>query len=536
MTALRSRLARGCLLAAALASAVPAPLVAQNAPAVRLPSLGDAGGEDFSVGTERRLGEQIMSMVRRDPAYFDDPLLLEYVQTLWAPLMAAARARGNVGPDLDSAFAWQTFLVRDRSVNAFALPGGYVGVHLGLMAVTSSRDELASVLAHELSHVTQRHIARGIASANRQSLVGLAAMVLGVLAASRANSTDAAQAVIVGSQAAMVQGQLNFSRDMEREADRIGWGVFQDSGFAPAGMAAMFERLENASRLTDSGAYPYLRSHPLTIDRIGEARSRIEASSSAAQPAPALLMHSLMQARARVLMDPAVQSLRRAQALEAAGAPGPERVAALYGSALASLELREPGRAQAALDAALPLVRGAASGGDDEARARGALTLAQAQLALAQGQPGRALALLDGAAPPGAARGWLFARAQAALAASRDGDAPPAVRQSLEALQTWVAESKGDAAAWQWLSQCADRLGLKLRSLRAAGEAQAAGGDLAGAIDRLRAAQRQARSGPAPDFIEASIIDSRLRELTAQRRAELAELRGSPREERPPGP
>jgi predicted Zn-dependent protease len=536
MIELRSRFARGCMLAAALASAVPAPLVAQSAPAVRLPSLGDAGGEDFGVGTERRLGEQIMREVRRDPAYFDDPLLLEYLQSLWSPLLAAARARGNIGADIDGAFAWQAFLVRDRSVNAFALPGGYVGVHLGLMAATGSRDELASVLAHELSHVTQRHIARSIANASRQSLVGMAALLLGVLAASRANSTDATQAVIVGSQAAMAQGQLNFSRDMEREADRIGWGVFQDSGFAPAGMAAMFERLETASRLTDSGAYPYLRSHPLTIDRIGEARSRVEASSAAAAPVHAPLMHALMQARARVLMDPAVQSLRRAQALDSAGGPGRERVAALYGSALASLELRDPARAQSALDAALPLLRGAAAGADDEARTRGAFTLAQAQIALAQSQPERALALLDAAAPAGAARGWLFARAQAALAVARSGNTPPALRQSLEALQTWVAESRGDASAWQWLAQCAERLGLKLRALRAEGEAQAAGGDLAGAIDRLRAAQRQARSGPAPDFIEASIIDSRLRELTAQRRAELAELRGGAREERPPGP
>ena len=113
--------------------------------------------------------------------------------------------------------------MRDRSVNAFALPGGYVGVHLGLIAMTGTRDELASVLAHELSHVTQRHIARGIANSKRQSLIGLAAMILGVLAASRAGSADGANAAIVGGQAAAIQGQLNFSRDMEREADRIGF-------------------------------------------------------------------------------------------------------------------------------------------------------------------------------------------------------------------------------------------------------------------------------------------------------------------------
>lgn len=527
------------LLAAALATALPAPpLSAQTGSSVRLPALGDAAGEDFSIGTERRLGDQIMAEVRRDPAYYDDPLLLDYLQSLWTPLLAAARTRGHISADVGTTFAWEAFLVRDRAVNAFALPGGYVGVHLGLMAMTGTPDELASVLAHELSHVTQRHIARSLANASRQSLVGLAAMVLGILAASRANSGDAAQAAIVGGQAAMAQGQLNFSRDMEREADRIGWGVFQDAGFAARGMAAMFERLESANRLTDSGAYPYLRSHPLTVDRIGEARSRIDAAPALERaPARPALTHQLMQARARVLMEPAVQALRRVQAQDGAGQAGAERVAALYGSALASLALREPARAQAALDAALPLARSSAP---DDARAQLALALAQAEAWQAAGQAPRALAALNELRlPDGAPRPLLLARAQAAVAVRQGGgDASGALRTSVEALQTWVSEHKGDALAWSTLAQCAELQGLKLRSLRAQAEAQAASGDLLGAIDRLRAAQRQARpGGGAPtDFIEASIVDARLRELLAQRRAQLIEARGGrgSGEERPP--
>jgi len=518
------------LLAAALACAMPTPpLVAQTAPAVRLPSLGDASSEDFSVGTERRLGEQIMAEIRRDPAYLDDPLLLGYVQALWAPLVAAARGRGNIGPDLDEAFAFEAFLVRDRSVNAFALPGGFVGVHLGLVAMTGTPDELASVLAHELSHVTQRHIARGLASSSRQSLVGVAAMLLGVLAAARSSSPDVAQAAIVGGQAAMIQGQLNFSRDMEREADRIGWVVHQDAGFAPQGMASMFERLDAANRLTDNGAFPYLRSHPLTIDRIGEAKARVHAVPGGDGPAPRPpLDHLLMQARSRVLMDPSVQSLRRIQSQDAAGAAVPERVAALYGSALASLELREPSQAQSALDAARSL---AATSAPAASRAGLVLGLLQAQVWVATGQPDRALAWFDAQSGmgPGAARPLLLARAQAALAGGRDGrGATQALRASVEALQTWVAEHKGDAVAWSALAQAAQAQGLALRSLRAQAEAQAADGDLVGAIDRLRAAQRQARSGAvAADFIESSIIDSRLRDLTARRRAQIAEARGA---------
>jgi predicted Zn-dependent protease len=524
----------GLMLAAALAIALPpAPLWAQPSTRngdnanVRLPSLGESAGDDFSVGSERRLGDQIMAEVRRDPAYLDDPLLLEHVQSMWQQLLQAARARGNISPELDGAFAWEAFLVRDRAVNAFALPGGYVGVHLGMIAATPTRDELASVLAHELSHVSQRHIARSVASASRQSLVGMAALLLGVLAASRAgnSSGDATQAVIVGSQAAMVQGQLNFSRDMEREADRIGFGVFRAAGFAPQGMAAMFERLENANRLTDSGAYPYLRSHPLTVDRIGEARARIEAEPRAAL-SPGGADHVLMQARARVLMDLTVQPLRRWQSVDASALFGNERLGALYASALASLELREPARAQATLDAAAPLAP------RDDARAAFALGALQAQTWQAAGQPGRALAWFDaqraGAGGMGT-RPLMLLRAQAAIDAARaagSGGNPAALRQSTESLQTWVAEHKGDAAAWGLLAQASDLLGLKLRSLRAEAEAAAARGDLPGAIDRLRAAQREARSGARPDFIESSIIDARLRDLSALRRAQIAESRG----------
>ncbi len=517
------------MLAAALAGAMPgapwAQAPAANA-AIRLPALGDSAGEDFSVGTERRLGEQIMAELRRDPDYLDDPLLLDYVQSLWAPLLAAARQRGDITPDTDTALAWEPFLVRDRAVNAFALPGGFVGVHLGLIALTASRDELAAVLAHEMSHVTQRHIARGLASSSRQSLVGLAALLLGVLATSRAGNGDATQAVIVGSQAAMVQGQLNFSRDMEREADRIGWGLHNGAGFAPVGVASMFEKLEHAARLNDNGAFPYLRSHPLTVERIGEARTRVEAAAGPRSAAQSPLDHQLMQARARILMDAGVPALRRQQGLDA---PAPnaapaERVAALYASALASLQLGETARALTAVEVALPLAKTAAP---NDARASRALALVQAQVLQANGQPALAGRLLAAVEANGSARPLLLARAQAALEASRTGGDAGALRTSTEALQTWVAEQGHDASAWALLAQCADALGLRLRSLRAEAEARAALGDVGGAIDRLRAAQRQARSGNAtPDFIEASIVDARLRELVARRRAQLAEARG----------
>ena len=522
---------------------------------VRLPSLGDSASEDLPVGAERRLGEQIMREIKRDPAYLDDPVLLDYVRSLWRPLLQAAGARGDIGPEIEQAFSWNLFLVQDRSVNAFALPGGHVGVHLGLIAITATRDELAAVLAHELSHVSQRHIARSIGSAGRQGALGVAAMLLGVLIAARSSNPDAAQAAIAGGQAAMMQGQLNFSRDMEREADRIGYGVFRDAGFAAPGMASMFEKLDQASRLNDSGGFPYLRSHPLTSERMAEARSRLT-DPSAATGTGRDALHELMQARARALMDPTVDQWRRlvTQAQSPAGAAS---AGALYAGALAAARLGDH-RTAAVLGE--DLIRtlspgGAGAAGEptegpapDTMRTRQAAQLLAAELALARADPSAALTALSALtsaqrpsrpASPGAVaptrpaeRSLLMLRSEAALAAAlkaharADRSQDIALRETLEALQTWVAEHRDDAAAWLLLAQSSDALGLQLRALRAQAEARAAVGDLDAAIDRLRAAQARSRTASAgADFIEASIIDTRLRELQALRRQEMEQAR-----------
>ena len=494
----------------------PAGLQAQ----VSLPALGDSVSSDFGPGAERRLGEQVMRDIRRDPDYLDDPLLLEYLQSIWQPLLAAARQRGNINAETDSRFAWEVFLVRDRSVNAFALPGGFVGVHLGLIAMTATRDELASVLAHELSHVTQRHIARSITNQGRQSLIATAAMILGVIAASRAGSADGVSAAIAGGQAVAIQGMLNYSRDMEREADRVGFSIYTAAGFATGGMAAMFDKLDAASRVNDSNSFPYLRTHPLTTERIGEARARLGTVGAAA---PAIrLEDEVMRARARVLMDPREESLRRAQALDARGTQGlpGERLAALVTSAEASVRLRDAARAEKAIEAALALASG-------EARVQRAVRLIQVQALLAGGDAQRAAAALR-AVPDDGSRPLRLARVQVALADSATGGGSEALRRSAEDLQTWVATHPQDATAWESLAQAWAKAGRPLRAVRAEAESRAAIGDLTGAADRLRAGQRLARGpGINPDeFIEVSVIDARLREIEAQRRQQAAEMRG----------
>ena len=475
--------------------------------------MGDSASEDMSVGAERRLGERIMREIRRDPDVIDDPLLAEHVRTLWLRLVASARGRGELSSEQETHFAFETFLVRDRSINAFALPGGFVGVHLGLIAMTASQDELAAVLAHELSHVTQRHIARSLASSRRQTLLGTTALILGVLAASRSNSVEAANAAIVGGQAAMIQGQLNFSRDMEREADRVGYGVLDQAGFAAQGMSDMFDKLQQASRLNDTQQFPYLRSHPLNSERIGEARARLNAARNASGGlAMSAWEHAAMQGRARALMDPrAVAQQRLVQGLSGntAAIASPAGLSGVYAAALAAIRLKEWGAAEQGLQRLKPAV----AAHPELARAVGSLGV---ELALERGQGAEAQRLL--AQGEDSSRNALFLAARAALLTDRG------YQRSTEALQGQVIAQPADAGAWQWLAQLQERQGQDLAALRSSAEAQWALGDLSGAVDRLRAGQRQARAQRS-ESVDASIIGARLRQLEERLRRETLEER-----------
>jgi predicted Zn-dependent protease len=484
-----------------------------------LPALGD--GSALSAAAERRLGDRIAVSLFRDPDYLDDPVLSDYLQSLWQPLMAAARARGELSEEIEERFAWRLLLVRDRSVNAFALPGGYLGVHTGLIGVVSSADELAAVLAHELSHVSQRHIARLTSQQQAQAPWLIGAMILGVLAASK--NPDAANAAVVGGQALAVQGQLNFSRDMEREADRVGYGIMTEAGFDGQGAAGMFDKLQQASRLNDNGAFPYLRSHPLSTERMAEARARQQAgagahsNSSAREGAAqsrkpeAALLHHLMAARARVLGSPGVDVLRNMQqqasrdmAADPGGGPALAPFAgSLYAGALAASRLRESEMAAVFLTRLQAVVAG-------QPRAQDQVALLAMELALQAGKLPTVRLSTDAAK----SRAGLLLQARADLAS---GDAARLAGSS-ERLQTWVAVHPKDATAWQTLAQVWGQQQQTVRAVRAEAEARVAWLDYPAALDRLRAAQALLRSAPASNdantTIEASIVDTRTRQLT----------------------
>jgi len=477
-----------------------------GAPAqAQLPTLGD--GSDMSVSAERKLGEQVARELYRDPDYIDDPVLVEYVQSIWQPLLAAARVRGDLNAELDERFAWQVLLGKDRSINAFAVPGGWLGLHLGLVSVTATRDEIAAVLAHELSHVTQRHIARMMTREARQAPWMLAAMILGAMAVSK--SPEAGQAILAGSSALGAQQQLSFSRDMEREADRVGLGVATQAGFQPQGFVTMFDKLQQASRLNDNGAYPYLRSHPMSTERAADMQSRQQLQEAA--PAVPTIDHVLAAARARVISNPGVDAqrgfLQEADAAALASQPRMRQAGVLYAASFAASRLRDAPAASRLLARLQPLVAG------DPTGAR-MVRLLEAEAALAAGDHARVLRLVDAQA---SRRPEVLLRAQAQVASGQPAEAA-------QRLQTWVATEPRDATAWQLLSSAYAAQGQQLRAVRAEAESRMAQLDYTAALDRFKAAQDLLRrGGGAADHIEASIIDTRARQVESLLREQALE-------------
>jgi predicted Zn-dependent protease len=299
---------------------------------------------------------------------------------------------------------------------------------------------------------------------------------------------------------------------MEREADRVGYGVMTQAGFDGQGFVGMFEKLQQANRFNDTGAFPYLRSHPLTTERIADMQARQQLLPKAS--APALTReHAMLAARARILANPEVDSLRGA--LAQAGAMPPtasspaQQAGLLYAAVMGALGLREFDAAQRLLERLQPLARG-------EERAAYLVRLLTAEVALAAGDARRAGGVLDSSGQGATTRPLLLLRAQAW---TRNGQA----REAAEQLQLWLASRPLDAQAWQLLSAAYAAQGQTLRAVRAEAEVHAAHLDYGAAQDRLRAAQVLARDGGNVDHIEASIIDARSRQIESLLREQALE-------------
>lgn len=230
-----------------------------------LPDLGDVSQTVLTPQDEQRIGEQIMREVAVSDDVVQDIEVIDYLQALGNKLAAAS-------PDKQQKFNF--FVVQDNSINAFAMPGGVVGVHTGLILTSNSESELASVLGHEIGHVTQRHMARMLAQQKYDTFKNIAGIALALLVA-RANPELATGALTTAS-AAGVQRQLDYTREHEREADRVGLSILDSAGFDVRAMPAFFTTLQRGTRFVEGSAPSFLRTHPLTAERIADVSNRVE--------------------------------------------------------------------------------------------------------------------------------------------------------------------------------------------------------------------------------------------------------------------
>lgn len=458
-------------------------LLALPVGAGELPDLGEAARATMSEAQEAQLGREVMRQIRGDKDYLDDAEVVDYLNGLGDRLVAASPAPYR---------QFEFFAVRDASINAFALPGGYIGVHTGLISAARSESELAGVLAHEIAHVTQNHIARFVDSQKGSALTSLAALAVAILAA-RAGSGDLAQAAITTAQAMTIQSQLDYTREHEKEADRIGLQTLSGSGYDPVGMASFFERLQTQGRLYESQAPSYLRTHPLTHERMADLQNRLgEYKYRQHQDG---LDFRLVRARVQASEGEAAEAYRRFKVLAAGKQADPTD---RYGLVLAALRVGErevAAKTMARLETELksPMV----------------VSLA-ARVRMESGQTAKALDILRaGVERHSGYKPLAYAYARALLDSGRAAEA----RRFVVERQRWWPD---DQALFRLLARGNHALGRRAEGHLAQAEAHIRLDQPALAMEQLQLARR-AGDG---DFYTLSMVDARLRELSERERNE----------------
>jgi predicted Zn-dependent protease len=458
-------------------------LPAVRAQPVGIPSMGAAGSDQLSPMLERTLGDAIMERGRHDPTYISDPDVDQYLTSVGRKLVSHSPY---------GAQHIQVFAVRDPDINAFTLPGGYIGVNSGLVVATDDESELASVIAHEVGHVVQRHVARGMAERSQGRGVMLATLAAALLAA-LSGSGDLAMGVASFGQAAAVNRQLSFSRSAEQEADREGFNMMTKAGYDPRGMAQMFRRLMKASNLNEgTGGNAFARTHPLSIQRLSDIENRIS-------ELPPHVHHdtsTYWYVRAQLLALQARDSRAQDQALQqfqadARAYTGVRRSAAWYGVAYVARLNQNTAKAEKALEQAR---RGNIDSAEIEHLA--------IQLANDQGKTAQALKLARSAW----AR-WPDSRS-IALALARTMQANGKSDDAVAFLDARIKQWPHFSGLYKLKAQNEDKLGKKVAARRAMAGYYEQTGALLSAVEQLRQARELSN-----DFYEKSELDARIRQV-----------------------
>jgi beta-barrel assembly-enhancing protease len=458
-----------CLLAA---------LPLQAVPADTLPDLGDVSQATLSPAQERGIGFNIMRQIRQSSSFLDDPEVSDYLNQLGYRLVA-------VSPDARQEFLF--FPLQDNSVNAFALPGGYVGVHAGLILTAQSESELAAVMAHEVAHVTQRHIARMVASQQKQGMVSLAAVAIAILAA-RSNPQAAAGA-IAASQAQALSNQLAFSRDNERDADRVGVQILERSGFDTHAMPVFLDRLQRSTRSLETGAPSYMRTHPITYERIADVQGRIY--DLPYRQVPDSLEFHLVRAKLRAMQREPRDAVAYFDDLVVERKFANE-TAARYGLIVALLRAREHGRAAKEIK----LLPQAVESHPMLASLQGRILAASGKTQQAIDWYRRQIVNFPNQ------RTLVYALAQALLDAKRPVDANAVIDARLQ-------QDPDDGRLYEMQAIAYSALGQNMMKHRSLAESYVAQGNIQLAMEQLQLALKSNNG----DFYEVSGIEARLNQL-----------------------
>ena len=454
-------------------------MVASPLRADDLPELGDIASSELSLATEKKIGLQIMHEIRwRDASYLDDADVENYLNQIGNRLVALSA---------DPGLGFYFFPINDNSINAFAMPGGYIGIHTGLLLAAQSESELAGVMEHEISPVTKRHIERQVFQTRHMSMASMLAIGLALLGA-RSNS-QVASAAIATTEAGAISAQLAFSRDFEREADRIGFETLRKAGFDVRGMAIFFERLQRSARLYENNATAYLRTHPLSGERMADMQNRDQALPY--KQVPDSQEFQLVRAKLRAQQGTAADAVKDLEKLLVERKFASEG-AIRFGLAMAQMRARNWSAAEKELLAARQLKVSVAM-----------LDRQLAEVKLAKGEVDAGLTLYREAMlryPLNLA--VVYGYGQALIGAKRFA----------EALKFAEAQSQNypqDVRLHKMRAESYAGLGKPAQQHLALSEVFLLQGQTMGAIEQLNIAQR---SGDA-DFYTMSTIDSRQREL-----------------------
>ncbi len=470
--------ARARLCAASLAIAV---ISVASGPSFAgdLPDLGESARAELSPQLERRIGESIMNQIRlREPSYVDDPEINDYLARLGRRLVESSD-----NPTGEFHF----FAIRDNTVNAFAMFGGFIGVNTGTILTAQSESELAGVIAHEIAHVTQNHLARQIAKEKQNTIPSLIAMAMGILAA-RSN-TSVAVGAMTSVQAGMIQSQLAYSRDFEREADRMGYQSLEKAGFDVRGMGEFFERLQKAGRLYENNAPVYLRSHPLTVERLSDIQNRAQ-ESPYRQVVSSLDFH-LIRAKLRAQSGTPKEAVAEFEQL-LRERKFVSQAAAQYGLSFALMRARDVEGARRAsenlraLRESSPILAGFAA----------EISVASGDLAEAHGIYRQALLRFP------QAKSLVYGYADSLYAAGE-------YLQALSFLDAQLQRDSSDFRLHGLQARTFAATGKRLQQHRAQAEFYFLQGQLGQAIEQLQFAQKDTDG----NFYEQSAVDARLREL-----------------------